>query len=116
MIFHHWSSAMAMATPIAHKGATAGAKVVAATLIDLLQDEALLSEAWRYLRDEQLQGITYEPFIGAVDPPATEKNAAIMAEFRDRLRGFYYDPARYDSYLEQLGIDYPQLEKPAQRR
>jgi aminobenzoyl-glutamate utilization protein B len=116
MIFHHWSSAMAMATPIAHKGATAGAKVVAATLIDLLQDEALLSEAWRYLRDEQLQGITYEPFIGADDPPATEKNAAIMAEFRDRLRGFYYDPARYDSYLEQLGIDYPQLEKPAQRR
>ena len=31
---HHWSSAIAMATPVAHKGAVAGAKVVAATLLD----------------------------------------------------------------------------------
>ena len=36
MTAHHWSSAMAMATPIAHKGATAGAKVIAATLLDLI--------------------------------------------------------------------------------
>ena len=34
--FHHWSSAIAMATPIAHKGANAGAKVVAMTVIDFL--------------------------------------------------------------------------------
>ena len=33
---HHWSNAIAMATPIAHKGATAGAKVVATTVIDFL--------------------------------------------------------------------------------
>jgi aminobenzoyl-glutamate utilization protein B len=104
-----------MATPIAHKGATAGAKVVATTLLDLLQDAELRAAAWRYLREEQLKGIEYEPFIGPNDAPATEKNAATMAEFRERQRAFYYDPRRYATYLEQLGIAYPQLEPPATR-
>jgi aminobenzoyl-glutamate utilization protein B len=112
MIPHHWSSAMAMATPIAHKGATAGAKVIAATLLDLLQSSELRNAAWRYYREEQLVGTAYEPFIGPEDQPPTEKNAATMAEFKDRLRPLYYDPSRYRTYLEQLGIDYPQLERP----
>jgi aminobenzoyl-glutamate utilization protein B len=112
MIPHHWSSAMAMATPIAHKGVTAGSKVVAATLIDLLQDEDLRREAWRYFREEQLDGTVYEPFIGADDAPPTEKNAATMAEFEDRLKPLYYDPSRFDTYLEQIGVRYPQLERP----
>jgi aminobenzoyl-glutamate utilization protein B len=113
MIPHHWSSAMAMATPIAHKGATAGAKVIAATLLDLLQDESLRAQAWTYLRDEQLDGTVYEPFIGPEDQPPIEKNAATMAEYKERLQALYYDPSRYGSYLEQLGVVYPQLEKPA---
>ena len=33
---HNWANAIAMATPIAHKGATAGAKVQAMTMLDLL--------------------------------------------------------------------------------
>jgi aminobenzoyl-glutamate utilization protein B len=113
MTGHHWSSAMAMATPIAHKGATAGAKVIAATLLDLITDGRLLADARRYFRDEQLAGTTYEPFIGPNDAPPIEKNTEIMAEFVDRLRPLYYDPKRFDTYLEQLGVDYPQLEKPA---
>jgi aminobenzoyl-glutamate utilization protein B len=112
LIAHHWSSAMAMATPIAHKGAVAGAKVMAATMIDLLRDERLLTEARTYFEDVQLSTTTYEPFIGPDDPPAIEKNAATMAEFRDRLRPLYYDSSRFGTYLEQLGIDYPQLEPP----
>lgn len=115
MIFHHWSSAMAMATPIAHKGATTGAKVVAATLLDLLQDEGLRTEARRYFRDEQLRDIEYEPFIGKDDGPPVEKNADIMEAFRERQRPFYYDPSKHSTYLEQLGIDYPQLEPPVPR-
>jgi aminobenzoyl-glutamate utilization protein B len=116
MTAHHWSSAMAMATPIAHKGATAGAKVIAATMLDLLQNDELRTAAWRYYREEQLKDIEYEPFISADDPPAIEKNTDTMAEFRDRLREHYYDPARYPTYLDQLGIDYPQLERPSARR
>ena len=110
---HHWSSAMAMATPIAHKGATAGAKVIAATMLDLYQDEALLEDARRYFQEEQSTDVQYEPFIGPDDLPAIEKNKATMDEFRGRLEALYYDPTRFRTYLEQLGIDYPQLEKPA---
>jgi aminobenzoyl-glutamate utilization protein B len=113
MTAHHWSSAMAMATPIAHKGATAGAKVIAATLLDLFGDASLRADTQRYFRDEQLQGTTYEPFIGVEDAPPIEKNREIMAEFKDRLRALYYDPERYETYLEQLGVAYPQLERPA---
>ncbi len=110
-IGHHWSSAMAMATPIAHKGANVGAKVLAATMMDLIVDPQLLEGAWRYFREEQLKDMEYEPFIGPDDKPATEKNAAIMSLYKERLSEFYYDPSKYDTYLEQLGIDYPQLEK-----
>jgi aminobenzoyl-glutamate utilization protein B len=112
MIAHHWSSAMAMATPIAHKGANAGAKVVAATLLDMLQNEQILKDAWTYFNDVQTAEETYEPFITNDDPPAIEKNVEIMAEFKDRLKEYYYDPSKYDTYLEQLGVDYPQLVRP----
>ena len=104
-----------MATPIAHKGATAGAKVVAATLLDLFLERAAAAEARRYFPDEQLNGAAYEPFIGADDHPPIEKNAEIMAEFLDRLRELRYDAARFRTYLEQLGVEYPQLERPATR-
>jgi aminobenzoyl-glutamate utilization protein B len=50
------------------------------------------------------------PFIGAEDAPAIEKNAGIMGQYKEALREFYYDPDNYATYLEQLGIDYPQLE------
>jgi aminobenzoyl-glutamate utilization protein B len=39
-----------------------------------------------------------------------------MAEFKQRLRPLYYDRSRNRTYLEQLGIRYPQLEKPASQR
>jgi len=52
------------------------------------------------------------PFISDTDEPATEKNVGIMSQFKDKLEEYYYDPSKYDTYLEQLGIDYPQLTKP----
>ncbi|MDG2087889.1 MAG: amidohydrolase [Arenicellaceae bacterium] len=111
---HHWSSAIAMATPVAHKGALAGAKVVAATLLDLVQNESLLEAGWIYFREEQTANESYVPFILDEDLPAIEKNADVMAEFKERLKSLYYDPSEFDSYLEQLGIDYPQLVRPGE--
>ncbi|MDH3732815.1 MAG: amidohydrolase [Gemmatimonadota bacterium] len=105
---HHWSSAIAMATPIAHKGATAGAKVMARTALDFFLNPELVEEAKEYFA-EQTANQTYHPFITAEDPPPTDLNAGIMAEFRPLLEPFYYDETRYDSYLEQLGITYPTL-------
>lgn len=107
---HHWSSAMAMATPIAHKGAVSGAKVIAATMLDLIQDQSLVRDARIYFDDVQTAEVQYEPFIGPDDDPAIEKNAEIMAQYKPLLEELYYDPSRFDTYLDQLGIEYPQLE------
>lgn len=111
-ISHHWSSANAMATPIAHKGATAGAKVVAATMLDIIQKDELVDDAWTYFREEQSANETYVPFISPTDQPAIEKNAEIMGQYKEQLKKFYYDPSKHDTYLEQLGVDYPQLKDP----
>jgi len=110
--FHHWSSAMAMATPIAHKGATAGAKVIAATMLDLYTNPALVEDAWRYFREVQTVDSQYVSFVGPNDDPAIEKNARIMEQYKEQLQALYYDPSEYGTYLEQLGIQYPQLVKP----
>ena len=106
-IGHHVTSAMAMATPIAHKGAVNGAKAVALTVLDLLMDPDLLDEATDYFENVQLQGQRYEPVIGPNDQPAIHLNKEIMDQMRPLMREYYYDPEQYDSYLEQLGIEYP---------
>jgi aminobenzoyl-glutamate utilization protein B len=106
---HHWSNAIAMATPIAHKGGVAGARVLARTALELFLRPDLVRDAWAYFNDEQTAEQQYISFITADDPPATHLNRHIMAEFRPRLEPFYYDPARYPTYLEQLGVEYPTL-------
>jgi aminobenzoyl-glutamate utilization protein B len=104
---HHWSSAVAMATPIAHKGVTAGAKVLAMTALDLYLDPAVLERAQAYFRDVQTADHEYTPFISDADPPAIHLNKEIMEQYREEMKKYYYDPEKYDTYLEQLGIDYP---------
>lgn len=104
---HHWSNAVAMATPIAHKGATVGAKVTALTLLDLLLTPALVDSAWHYFREVQTKDQQYVPLLRPEDTPAVELNREIMARYRERMKPFYYDPAKYGTYLEQLGVVYP---------
>ena len=104
---HHWANAVAMATPIAHKGATAGAKVQAMTILDFLFSDDLVNEAWKYFREVQSKEVTYTPFISDSDVPAVHLNREIMETYRDRMREHYFDPSRYNTYLEQLGIEYP---------
>ena len=106
---HHWSNAIAMATPIAHKGATAGAKVVAMTVVDFLMQPQLVAQAKDYFTNVQSKETTYKPMITADDPPPVELNTQIMTTFRPELEKFYYDETKYDSYLEQLGVSYPTL-------
>ena len=108
---HNWANAIAMATPIAHKGATAGAKVQAMTMIDLLTKPTLVQQAWDYFRDVQTKSMKYEPLIRPQDKPAIDLNRATMEKYRGEMRKYYYDPSRYKTYLEQLGIDYPTVRK-----
>jgi aminobenzoyl-glutamate utilization protein B len=106
---HHWSNAISMATPIAHKGATAGAKAEAMTLIDLFTKPEILASAWDYYENVQTKGTEYTPFLNQDDKPAVHLNQEIMAEYKDELKKFYFDETRYDNYLQQLGINYPTL-------
>lgn len=106
---HHWSNAISMATPIAHKGVVAGAKVEAMTLIDLFTDPELMASAKDYYANVQTKDTEYIPFVNKDDQPATHLNTEIMAEFRDEMKKYYYDETQYDTYLEQLGIEYPTL-------
>ncbi|MDQ6886651.1 MAG: amidohydrolase [Gemmatimonadota bacterium] len=108
---HNWSNAITMATPIAHKGATAGAKAQAMTMLDVLLTPKLVQDAWEYFRTVQTKDIKYEPLVRAEDRPAIELNANIMEKYRPAMKKFYYDPARYRTYLEQLGITYPTVRK-----
>ncbi|WP_020597060.1 amidohydrolase [Spirosoma panaciterrae] len=104
---HHWANAISMATPIAHKGVVYGAKAEAMTLLDLLMKPELIKDAWAYYRDEQTKDIKYEPLISSKEKPAIYLNKKIMDEFKPKLSTFYYDPTKYKTYLEQLGIKYP---------
>ena len=104
---HNWANAIAMATPIAHKGAIAGAKVQAMTMLDILLTPTVVADAWTYFRDVQTKDIKYKPFIRPQDQPPVWLNADIMARYRPQMEKFYYDPTKYKTYLEQLGITYP---------
>jgi aminobenzoyl-glutamate utilization protein B len=111
MTGHHWSSAIAEATPVAHQGVTAGAKVEAMTAIDFLMKPELVQQAWDYFRNVQSKQVTYKPFPGEQDKPAIWLNEKLMQQLRPEMKKFYYDPAKYKTYLEQLGITYPPVEK-----
>jgi aminobenzoyl-glutamate utilization protein B len=104
---HHWASAIAEATPVAHKGTTAGAKVQAFTAIDLLLRPELVQQAWEYFRTEQSKEATYTPLIGENDKPAIWLNEKLMKELRPDMSKYYFNPASHKTYLEQLGIAYP---------
>jgi aminobenzoyl-glutamate utilization protein B len=108
MIGHHWSSAIAMATPIAHKGATAGAKAMAMTALDVLLRPELLESARAYFA-EQTKETQWKPLIPEGTQPPVELNRERMERFRPQLKLLRYDPSRYRTYLEQLGIKYPTL-------
>ncbi|MFL2634118.1 MAG: amidohydrolase [Candidatus Marisimplicoccus sp.] len=110
--FHHWSASIAAATPIAHKGANAGAKVVAMTVIDFLTKPEKLDEAKDYFNNVQSKEDFYRPMISEKDPPPFYLNTEKMEKYRDQMEKFYFDETKYDTYLEQLGVDYPEINKP----
>jgi aminobenzoyl-glutamate utilization protein B len=104
---HNWANAISMATPIAHKGVIAGAKVQAMTILDVLTRPEVVTQAWDYFKNVQTKNVTYTPLIRPQDTPAIWLNEATMAKYRPELKKYYYDPTKYKTYLDQLGIKYP---------
>lgn len=105
---HNWANAIAMATPIAHKGVVAGAKVQAMTILDILTTPQLVTDAHAYF-GEQTATVKYKPFFAPTDQPPIWLNKERMEKYRPDMIKFYYDETKFSSYLEQLGIKYPTL-------
>jgi aminobenzoyl-glutamate utilization protein B len=104
---HNWANGIAMATPIAHKGVIAGAKVQAMTMLDLLLHPELVQKSWDYFNNVQTKTTKYQTLLRPEDKPAIWLNQKIMEQYRPKMKELYYDPAKFDTYLEQLGIKYP---------
>ena len=51
----------------------------------------------------------YIPFIAPTEQPAIRLNEQLMARWRPQMRPFYVDATRFDTYLEQLGIEDPTI-------
>ena len=106
---HNWANAVSMATPIAHKGIIAGAKAHAMTMVDLFTDPALLPQMQDYFDNVQTKDVKYQSLLREGDEPQINLNENIMKQYRGEMRKFYYDPEKYDTYLEQLGVSYPMV-------
>ena len=104
---HNWANAISMATPIAHKGVVAGAKVQAMTMLDILLKPELVTKAWDYYNNVQTKTVKYKSLLRPDDKPAIWLNQKTMDQYRPKMKELYYDPTKYDNYLEQLGIKYP---------
>ncbi|HEY3938712.1 MAG TPA: hypothetical protein VGL97_14865 [Bryobacteraceae bacterium] len=104
---HNWANGVSMATPIAHKGVVAGAKVQVLTMLDLLLHPELVDRAWDYFRNVQTKEAKYQSFLRPGDKPPIWLNQKTMERYRPQMKQFYYDASKYDTYLDQLGIKYP---------
>jgi aminobenzoyl-glutamate utilization protein B len=110
---HNWANAIPMATPIAHKGVNAGARVQALTALDLVLRPELVQAAKDYFQNVQLKQRTYTPFIRPTDQPAIWMNKALMDRYRPELKKYYFDSTKYKTYMDQMaaqfGIKYPTI-------
>jgi aminobenzoyl-glutamate utilization protein B len=104
---HNVLAAMAMATPIAHKGAVAGAKAVAMTVLDLMTTPQLLADAQDFFNNVQTKDQKYVSMLSPEDQPAIHRNDELMERMRPKMVPFYYDAKKYNTYLDQLGVKYP---------
>ena len=77
------------------------------TVLDLLMRPELVTQAWDYFRNVQTKDVKYTPLIRPEDKPAIWLNEDTMAKYRPEMKKYYYDPTKYKTYLDQLGIKYP---------
>lgn len=86
--YHHWTAGVALTSSIAHKGALAGAKVLAASLIDFLTEPELVQEARRTFAVET-EGTSYFSMLPADQKPPTDLNREAMERYRPQMQKHY---------------------------
>jgi aminobenzoyl-glutamate utilization protein B len=86
--YHNWQAAVTPTSSIAHKGEVAGAKVLAASLLDLLTSPELLAKAKEQFR-EDTRDTPYFSFLPPDAKPPLELNREMMERFRPEMRKHY---------------------------
>jgi aminobenzoyl-glutamate utilization protein B len=89
---HEWHAAVFPTSSISHKGQIAGAKALAASLIDLLTDPQLLAKAHAEFDVESKK----TPYFSLIPPdakPDTDMNRVEMDKYRPDMRKFYLSKA-----------------------
>ncbi len=87
---HHWSEVASTHGTAAWKGLNAGAKVMAATAIDLLVKPKLLKKA-QVEFEEHIEKHPYVPFLPEDAEPPVDLNRELMAKFRPLLEKYHED-------------------------
>ena len=86
--YHHWAAGVALATSIAHKGAVAGAKVLAASLIEIFANPAVVEEAKKTFAEE-LGDSRWFSMLPKDQKPPVDLNRATMERYRETMRAHY---------------------------
>ncbi|HXG50975.1 MAG TPA: amidohydrolase [candidate division Zixibacteria bacterium] len=85
---HHWSAGITPTMSIAHKGAVVGAKVLAASALDLLTSPELLAAAKKQFA-EDTKDMKYFSLLPPDAKPPVDLNREIMEKYRPAMRKFY---------------------------
>jgi aminobenzoyl-glutamate utilization protein B len=94
--YHEWHAAVTPVSSISHKGQVVGAKVLAASIIDLLTSPDLLTKAHAEFAIQSKQ-TPYFALLPADAKPDIDLNRAEMEKYRPAMRRFYLDKTpRFD--------------------
>jgi aminobenzoyl-glutamate utilization protein B len=85
---HEWHAAITPTSTIAHKGMVAGAKVLAASILDLVTRPDILQRA-RLEFDAQIRQTPYFAVLPPDAKPPLDLNKAAMDRYRPEMRKFY---------------------------
>jgi aminobenzoyl-glutamate utilization protein B len=88
--YHEWKAAVTPVSSISHKGQLTGAKVLAASIIDLMTTPELLQKA-RAEFDVESKKTPYFSLVPPDAKPDLELNRAEMEKYRADMRKFYLD-------------------------
>ena len=85
---HNWQAAVGKTGPIAHKGSVAGAKILAASMLDLLTSPDLLQRVRDQFR-EDTKDTRYFTLLPADTKPPLDMNREMMERVRPEMRKSY---------------------------
>jgi aminobenzoyl-glutamate utilization protein B len=88
--YHHWAAGVALATSIAHKGALAGSKVLAASVLEIFRNPAIVAQAKETFAEET-KSCPYFSMLPPDQKPPLALNQATMQRFRMEMRAHYLD-------------------------